>query len=75
VSPRAPDARWFGNSPELIAELRGPDAETAIVRIEEAVAAYPYAHEYRIWPGLESIRSNSPSSCLSRAISASATMG
>jgi hypothetical protein len=41
VSPRAPDARWFGNSPELIAELRGPDAETAIVRIEEAVAACP----------------------------------
>jgi hypothetical protein len=51
ISTRAPDARWFGNAPELIAELRGRDAETAIVRIEEAVAAYPYAGEYRIWPG------------------------
>jgi hypothetical protein len=51
ISTRAPDARWFGNAPELIAELRGPAAETAIVRIEEAVAAYPFADEYRIWPG------------------------
>lgn len=51
ISTRVPDARWFGNSPELLAELRGKEAETAIVRIEEAVSAYPYAGEYRIWPG------------------------
>jgi hypothetical protein len=51
ISTRAPDARWFGNAPELIAELHGPAAETAIVRIEEVVAAYPFADEYRIWPG------------------------
>jgi hypothetical protein len=51
ISTRAPDGRWFGNAPELIAELRGAAAETAIVRIEEAVATYPFADEYRIWPG------------------------
>jgi hypothetical protein len=51
ISTRAPDARWFGNAPELIAEIRGAEAATAITRIEKAVAAYPYAGEYRIWPG------------------------
>jgi hypothetical protein len=51
ISTRAPDARWFGNAPELVAELRGPQAAAAIMRIEAAVAAYPYADEYRIWPG------------------------
>jgi hypothetical protein len=51
IGTRAPDARWFGNAPELLAELRGPEAETAIERIETAAAAYPYAGEYRVWPG------------------------
>jgi hypothetical protein len=51
ISTRAPDARWFGNAPELLAELRGPAAATAIERIAAAAAAYPYADEYRIWPG------------------------
>lgn len=51
VSDRAPDSRWYGNAPELIAELRGPAAAEAIPRIEQAVAAYPYADSYRVWPG------------------------
>jgi len=51
VSDRAPDSRWYGNAPELIAELRGPAAAEAIPRIEQAVAAYPYAASYRVWPG------------------------
>ena len=51
ISNRAPDARWFGNLPEVLAEIRGPEAAAAIARIEEAVAAYPYDDVYRIWPG------------------------
>ena len=51
TSDRAPDAAWFGNRPELLAELRGPEAEAAIGRIAAAVAAYPYADAYRAWPG------------------------
>jgi len=51
VSDRAPDSRWFGNAPELIADLRGPAAAAAIPKIEQAVAAYPYADSYRVWPG------------------------
>jgi hypothetical protein len=51
IGDRAPDSRWFGNAPELIAELRGDAAEDAIERIERAVAAYPYRDRYRVWPG------------------------
>lgn len=46
-----PDRNWFGNRPEIIAELRGEKATEAIVKITEAVAAYPYLEEYRLWPG------------------------
>jgi hypothetical protein len=48
---RQPDARWYGNAPTLIAERRGQDVEALIDRIETAVADYPYADTYRLWPG------------------------
>ena len=51
VSAREPDARWYGSAPELLADKRGADAEGLIDRIEVAVRAYPYAAEYRVWPG------------------------
>jgi hypothetical protein len=51
VRHRAPDARWFGATPELIADKRGPAAEALIPRIEEAARAYPWAGEYTMWPG------------------------
>ena len=50
-SARAPDGRWFGNEPELLADLRGDAASVAIQEIERAVMAYPYANRYRVWPG------------------------
>lgn len=50
-STRAPDGRWFGNEPELLADLRGHEAIEAIEQIERGVAAYPYADRYRVWPG------------------------
>jgi hypothetical protein len=50
-APGVPDGRWFGNEPELIAELRGEKAAKAIPKILEAVATYPYANEYHLWPG------------------------
>jgi len=51
ASNRPPDGRWFGNVPELLADLRGEEAEKAIGRIEGAVTEYPYADQYRVWPG------------------------
>jgi hypothetical protein len=51
VRERAPDGRWFGSAPELYADRRGPGVDTLIERIEQAAESYPYAGEYRAWPG------------------------
>src|SRR3990167_5966658 len=45
IRERAPDARWFGNAPELLAEKRGEGAGELIPRIDRAARAYPYAGE------------------------------
>ncbi len=46
-----PDRLWFGNHPDILVDLRGPEAEQAIVNIAEAVQDYPYPWTYRLWPG------------------------
>lgn len=51
ISQRSPDARWYGNAPELLAERRGDGAAALIPRIEKAVSAYPHTREYSAWPG------------------------
>src|SRR2546427_10873674 len=51
VRHRAPDMRWFGSVPELVAEKRGADVEELIARIDRAVHSYPWAGEYTVWPG------------------------
>src|SRR5271169_6237090 len=48
---RAPDAEWFGAAPRLIDELRGAEAEAVLAKLPRAVAAYPYAGVYSLWPG------------------------
>lgn len=52
VSTRdVPDRAWYGHPPEIIADIRGSAAASMIADIEKAVASYPYAREYTIWPG------------------------
>jgi len=51
ISQRAPDGRWFGSAPKLLADVRGPGVGPLLERIEHAVATYPYDNTYRIWPG------------------------
>ena len=51
IGERPPDSRWFGSRPDLIAERRGEGVDELIARIEQAVADYPYADDYRVWPG------------------------
>lgn len=46
------DAYWYGNRPTLLRELRGGEAvDRLIARLHAEAEAYPYQHEYRIWPG------------------------
>ncbi|MEO7414065.1 MAG: DUF3750 domain-containing protein [Opitutaceae bacterium] len=51
TSQRAADGYWYGNRPSVLADVRGPGAEPIIARIRSAVADYPYARSYHIWPG------------------------
>ena len=46
-----PDRNWFGAAPQIYAELRGAAAAEAIPQVEAAVASYPFATQYRTWPG------------------------
>lgn len=46
-----PDAYWFNNPPELLAERRGPGVEALIDRLEAVVARYPWPDRYQAWPG------------------------
>ncbi len=51
VNRTGPDNHWFGSRPDLLVDLRGPDVDAVIERVQAAVAAYPYAASYRTWPG------------------------
>ena len=51
ISHRAPDARWFGAMPEVVAEIRGSGVDGAIERIDKEARTYPFAGEYTVWPG------------------------
>ena len=65
VSERAPDARWYGNVPELLADRRGKEVAALIERIDRAARAYPYANDYLTWPGPNS---NTFTAWISRAV-------
>ena len=49
----APDGRWYGNKPVVVADVSGEDAEQLIPRLAAAIRDYEYrnAGDYRIWPG------------------------
>jgi hypothetical protein len=48
-----PDARWYGDTPRVLVDVRGDEAAVLIPKVEAAIAAYRYNHpgDYRIWPG------------------------
>ncbi len=47
----SPDNIWFDNIPDILADIRGPEAEKLIPKIVEAARRYPYNDRYRAWPG------------------------
>ena len=51
ISNRAPDGRWFGALPDLIADLRGERAKAVLAKLDDVVRNYPYMDQYRLWPG------------------------
>ncbi len=65
ASQRPPDGYWAGNRPMVIADKRGEGVDALIVRLQEAVRAYPFPNEYRLWPGPNS---NTFTAYLARAL-------
>jgi hypothetical protein len=51
VDRTGPDNYWFGARPQLVLERRGAGVDAIIGKIRDAVARYPYPHEYQAWPG------------------------
>jgi hypothetical protein len=47
----APDRQWFGNMPEIVAEIRGDHVNAVIDRIDAAARRYSYRDVYTLWPG------------------------
>ncbi|NQU57730.1 MAG: DUF3750 domain-containing protein [Rhodospirillales bacterium] len=51
ISNRPADGRWFGATPQLLADIRGQGVDQVIARIDAAAKSYPYPDQYRVWPG------------------------
>jgi hypothetical protein len=51
TEPPAPDAEWYGAPPRVLRDVRGVEAEAIIGRLPAAIAAYPHADVYTVWPG------------------------
>jgi hypothetical protein len=51
VNRTGPDNHWFGSRPDLLVDLRGPEVDAIVEKVQAAVAAYPYPDSYRTWPG------------------------
>jgi hypothetical protein len=49
----APDGRWYGNKPVVLADLRGAAAEALLPKVDAAVRSYAFREygAYRVWPG------------------------
>ncbi|NVK40847.1 MAG: DUF3750 domain-containing protein [Oceanospirillaceae bacterium] len=46
-----PDRYWFGERPDLLLDRRGPGVDALIDAVDQAAQAYPWKHEYRVFPG------------------------
>ena len=48
-----PPDLWFGEYGEVVADLKGAEAQALIPRVDAAIKSYQYPNEgdYRIWPG------------------------
>jgi hypothetical protein len=49
----AADGRWYGDTPVIVADVRGAEAAALIPKVEGAIKDYRFSHagDYRLWPG------------------------
>lgn len=46
-----PDRRWYDAEPQTLVDVRGERAQALLEEVHAAVASYPHADRYRLWPG------------------------
>ncbi len=46
-----PDRYWYGAKPEKVLSIAGAKADELIPQIHDAVSRYPWANEYKVFPG------------------------
>ncbi len=51
ISSRAPDGRWYGAAPTVLADIRGEGVDDLIKKVDAAAKSYPYNESYAVWPG------------------------
>lgn len=51
ISNRAPDGRWYGAPPTILADIRGAGVDDLIKKVDAAARSYPYNETYTVWPG------------------------
>ena len=51
ISNRAPDGRWYGAPPSILADIRGEGVDELIKKVDAAARSYPYNETYTVWPG------------------------
>lgn len=50
-STKTPDRYWYGARPEKVLSIQGEKATALIPKVTQAVANYPWANEYQVFPG------------------------
>ncbi len=50
-STPVPDRYWYGAKPKKLLEITGDKATRLIPQLENAIANYPWANEYMVFPG------------------------
>ncbi|REG83731.1 uncharacterized protein DUF3750 [Marinomonas pollencensis] len=48
---KTPDRYWYGAKPEKLLSIQGEKAQRLIPQITQAVAHYPWADQYTVFPG------------------------
>ncbi|GAA0826898.1 MULTISPECIES: DUF3750 domain-containing protein [Marinomonas] len=48
---KTPDRYWYGAKPEKVLSIQGEKAQRLIPQITDAVARYPWANQYTVFPG------------------------
>ena len=51
ISGGNPAQPWYGSPAILLHEIRGAEAQVLIGAVHDAALSYPFAMEYKMWPG------------------------